>query len=87
MKALQFVKIGTTDKIVLGVSGYPKPTIEWKKGSKVLQPSSDSHYTLQTDGSLSVINVKAEDQGNYSYAIMQSGYTQEGVIEVYAVGK
>lgn len=87
MEALQFIKIGTTDKIVLGVSGYPKPTIEWKMGSKVLQPSSDSHYTLQTDGSLSVINVKAEDQGNYSYVITQPGYRKEGVIEVYAVGK
>ena len=87
MKALQFIKIGTTGKIVLGVSGYPKPTIEWKKGSKVLQPSSDSHYTLQTDGSLSVINVKPEDQGNYTYEIKQRGYTKNGVIEVYAVGK
>ena len=87
MEALQFIRIGTTDKIVLGVGGYPKPTIEWKKGSKVLQPSSDLHYTLQTDGSLSVINVKAEDQGNYSYTITQPGYTKEGEIEVYAVGE
>ena len=87
MEALQFIRIGTTDKIVLSVSGYPKPTIEWKKGSKVLQPSKDSHYTLQTDGSLSVINVKAEDQGNYSYTIMQPGYTKNGEIEVYAVGE
>jgi len=87
VKALQFIKIGTTGKIVLGVGGYPKPTIEWKKGSKALQPSSDSHYTLQTDGSLSVINVKAEDQGNYTYEIKQPGYTKKGEIEVYAVGK
>ena len=87
MKALQFIKIGTTDKIVLGVSGYPKPTIEWNKGGKELQPSSDAHYSLQADGSLSVINVKPEDQANYTYLIKQPGYTKDGVIEVYAVGK
>ena len=87
MEALQFIKIGTTDKIGLGVSGYPKPTFEWKKGSKVLQPSSDSHYSLQTDGSLSVKNVKLEDQGNYTCLIMQPGYTKRAEIEVYAVGE
>ena len=87
MKALQFIRIGTTDKIGLGVSGYPKPTFEWKKGSTVLQPSSNLRYSLQTDGSLSIKNVKPEDQGNYTCSIMQPGYTKSAEIEVYAVGE
>lgn len=81
----QHIKIGTEGTITLGVTGYPKPTMTWKKEKTTLNTARDPRYTLLNDGSLRIKNVKIADQGNYTVNIQQGASSEEVKIEVYAV--
>lgn len=81
----QHIKIGTEGTITLGVTGYPKPRITWKKEKTTLNAARDSRYTLLNDGSLKIKNVKIADQGNYTVHVQQGPSSEEVKIEVYAV--
>ena len=83
----QHIKIGREGTVALGVTGYPKPTITWKKEQTTLDAARDPRYTLLNDGSLKIKNVKIADQGNYSVNIEQGASSEVVKIEVYAVGK
>ena len=83
----QHLTIGKTQNIELGVSGFPKLTVTWKKGGVTLNPKSDPRYTLLVDGSLRINIVRIDDQGNYTFSVEQGGYKKTEGIEVYAVGK
>ena len=83
----QHIKIGREGTITLGVTGYPKPTITWKKEQTTLNAAINPRYTLLNDGSLKIKNVKIADQGNYSVNIQQGASSEVVKIEVYAVGK
>ena len=82
----QHIKIGREGTVALGVTGYPKPTITWKKEQTTLDAARDPRYTLLNDGSLKIKNVKIADQGNYTVNIQQGASSEEVEIEVYAVG-
>lgn len=82
----QHIKIGTEGTITLGVTGYPKPRITWKKEKTTLNAARDPRYTLLNDGSLKIKNVKIADQGNYTVHVQQGASSEEVKIEVYAVG-
>lgn len=82
----QHIKIGTDGTITLGVTGYPKPRITWKKEKTTLNAATDPRYTLLNDGSLKIKNVKIADQGNYTVHVQQGASSEEVEIEVYAVG-
>ena len=86
MQHTQHIKIGTDGTITLGVTGYPKPTITWKKEKTTLNAATDPRYTLLNDGSLKIKNVKIADQGNYTVHVQQGAGSEEVKIEVYAVG-
>ncbi|XP_074633381.1 neural cell adhesion molecule 2-like [Acropora palmata] len=81
----QHIKIGREGTINLGVRGYPKPTITWKKEKTTLNAARDPRYTLLNDGSLKIKNVKIADQGNYTVNIQQGASGKVVEIEVYAV--
>lgn len=81
----QHIKIGTEGTITLGVTGYPKPTMTWKKEKTTLNAAGDPRYTLLNDGSLKIKNVKIADQGNYTVHVQQGAGSEEVKIEVYAV--
>ena len=82
----QHIRIGTEGTINLGVRGYPKPTMKWKKGKTALNADSNPRYTLLDDGSLKIKNVKIADQDNYTIDIEQGGSSEVVKIEVFAVG-
>ena len=82
----QHIKIGSEGNITLGVRGYPKPRITWKKEKTTLNAARDPRYTLLNDGSLKIKNVKIADQGNYTVNIQQGASGKVVEIEVYAVG-
>lgn len=81
----QHIKIGRDGTITLGVTGYPKPRITWKKEKTTLNAATDPRYTLLNDGSLKIKNVKIADQGNYTVHVQQGASSEEVEIEVYAV--
>ena len=82
----QHIKIGREGNLTLGVRGYPKPTITWKKEKTTLNAARDPRYTLLNDGSLKIKNVVIADQGNYTVNIQQGASGKVVEIEVYAVG-
>ncbi|XP_078604169.1 hemicentin-1-like isoform X2 [Branchiostoma floridae x Branchiostoma japonicum] len=61
--------------IVCTAKGYPKPGIMWLHNGQLLLPSS--HYQISGDGSsLTVINARVEDAGNYTCLATNSAGSQ-----------
>lgn len=55
--------IGQTVRLLCRVSDYPFPRVEWQKDGS---PVSSTRHTYQSDSSLVISNVQAEDAGTYT---------------------
>ena len=59
---------GSVAVLRVNVTGYPRPTVEWKHGGKVL-PGNETGYAVIADGSLQISNLNQEDVGQYQCTV------------------
>ncbi|XP_031568319.1 hemicentin-2-like [Actinia tenebrosa] len=80
----QFLRIGTNDKIVIGVYGYPNPEFEWKKDNQPFNPNT-GRYRAQSDGTVLVSNVEVADKGNFSLKISQDNKRRSKELKIEVI--
>uniref|UniRef100_A0A0N5ALN4 Immunoglobulin I-set domain protein n=1 Tax=Syphacia muris TaxID=451379 RepID=A0A0N5ALN4_9BILA len=68
LKGLRLTE-GTDAILQCSIVGNPKPTIEWLKNGKVIDPTSSARYTVTHKGSLAILKISMvapEDSGMYT---------------------
>lgn len=67
------IEVSVTDRQVLFrciATGYPKPSITWRKDGKPLE--SDTRHVMTENGALNIIDPKFSDEGSYECVAQNS---------------
>lgn len=73
MKTPTNIEVSVSDRQVLFkclATGYPTPTITWRKDGQPLQ--SDTRHTMTESGALKIIDPKFSDEGSYECVAQNS---------------
>lgn len=84
VQSKQFLRLGTTDKIVIEVYGYPSPVFEWKKDNQVFNPNT-GRYRSQSDGTVIITDVQVIDRGNFSLEISQDNKRRSKTLKIEVI--